>query len=176
MALKLKPFAEVLDIFKASNSKKKPKSFDGIHYAALSAWSFGNLNAWPSNPPVPTLLQIADPKDHGPDVLKKASALLQYANFGNAIGTWNAGGEARFASGKDWILANVSLVQEQASDDDDDEGCPGDSVDMLLAVWRLSDGWAAAVLDSNAEDFLMRLMGLDAWPTKWKTERVWYGE
>jgi len=163
MALKLRPFAEVLDVFKATAPKKKPKSFDGIHYAALSAWSFGNLNAWPSNPPIPTLLQIANPKDHGPDVLKKASALLQYANFGNAIGTWNAGGEARFASGKDWILANVSLTQEQAQD-------------MLLAVWRLSDGWAAAVLDSHAEDLLTRLIGLDAWPSKWKTERVWYGE
>jgi hypothetical protein len=179
MSFKLRPFSEVLALFKASNPKKKPKSFEGIHYAAQSAWSFGNLKQWPKSPPVTTLLQVDDPHRYDRDVLTKASALVSYANFGNAIGTWNAGGDARWVCGSGWILAEVELVQEQAGDDwgDDEGGGGGDYVDMLLAVWQLSDGWAAAVLETDKRGLAVSLMNLADWPSEgWQTERVWYGE
>lgn len=174
MPFQPRSFQAVLEDFKASNPKKTPKSYDGIHYAARTAWSFKNLSRWPSAPPVTTLAQVNDPRNHSEDVFKSAASLVRWGNFGNAIGTWNAGGQARFVhQGEDWILARVSLTQEQA----DDEEAPGDYVDYLLALWRLSDGWAAAVLSPGEQDLAVKLIGLDAWPEEgWKVEKVWFGE
>ena len=139
MSIPLRPFAEVLEVFRASEPKKKLKSFPGLHYAAEQAHSFGNLARWPSSGPVPTLVKVRDPRQHDEAVFSSAAALVGYANFGAAIGTWNARGAAEFVGGEGWILASVELRQEQA--DDGYEG-PGDEVSLLLAVWTLSDGWA----------------------------------
>lgn len=65
----------------------------------------------------------------------------------------------------------MELRQEQA--DDGYEG-PGDEVSLLLAVWTLSDGWAAA--HPGDTELATRLLGLTAWPEQgWKREGVWYG-
>lgn len=175
MPLAQRAFAEVLADFSASNPKKKPKSFDRTHYAAQAAWSFKNLSAWPSNPPVTSLYHMPDPTGHSEEVLRSAKALVDYAHFGTAIGTWNARGSGAWTGdGATWILASVSLTQEQA--DDGYEGA-GDAVDLLLAVWQLTDGWAAAVLRDTERDLALRLLGLDAWPDAgWQREDVWYGE
>lgn len=174
MSLPLRPFEDVLTIFRASNPKKKLKTYPNLHYAALEAHSFGNLARWPSNPPVSTLAKVRDPRDHDETLFQSAAALLRYANFGAAIGTWNAGGTAQWVGGEDWILASVDLTQEQA--DDGYEGS-GDYVSVILAVWRLEDGWAAAILRDTERALAAALLGLPGWPEQgWSAERVWYGE
>ncbi len=171
----LRSFSDVLAIFQASNPKKKLKSHAGLHYAAEIAWSFKSLKSWPTDPPVSALVKVRDPRDHDEDVLKGARALVSYANFGNAIGTWNSGGTGSYVCGEDWILAQVELTQEQA--DDDYEGGAGDYVSLILAVWRLSDGWAAAILRDDERALAASLLGLEAWPQEgWETEKVWFGE
>jgi hypothetical protein len=166
-------FSAVLERFKASNPTKKLKSFERVHYAALEAWSFKSLSSWPSNPPVTTLLKVRDPREHDEAVLRSAKSLVGYANFGNAIGTWNARGTGRWVGGADWILAQVGLTQEQAGD----EEASGDYVSLILAVWQLEDGWAAAVFRSDERELAMTLMGKAAWPEAgWQEEAVWYGE
>lgn len=174
MSLILRSFDDVLSAFRASNPKKKLKTFPNVHYAALSAHSFGNLAKWPSDPPVSALLQMRDPHDHDDKVFQSAAALVSYANFGSAIGTWNARGTGSWTGGEGWILASVDLTQEQA--DDDYEGS-GDYVSLILALWKLSNGWAAAVLRSDEQALAARLVGLDGWPEAgWQEEPVWYGE
>ena len=174
MSIPLRSLADVLAIFRATEPKKKLKSFPGLHYAALEAHSFGNLASWPRRPPVPVLASMRDPQEHDERVLQSAAALVSYANFGAAIGTWNASGSADWTGGDGWIIASVDLSQEQA--EDGYEG-PGDYVSLLLGLWRLSDGWAAAVLRSGERELMARLVGLEGWPEQgWKTEAVWYGE
>jgi hypothetical protein len=96
------------------------------------------------------------------------------------IGTWNAKGNATWACAPgDWIIAEVSLVQEQADDSDDGddgEGGGGDRVAMLLAVWRIEEGAAAAVLHREDRELLRTLIGLSAWPKLDQRSEVWYGE
>lgn len=167
-------FDDVLAVFRASKPKGKLKSFPDLHYDALAAYSFGDLSRWPKSPPVNTLVRPKSGFEVGSETLTSARALVEYAHFGNAIGTWNANGEAAFVRGEGWILATVDLTQEQA--DDGYEG-PGDFVGLLVALWQVSDGWAAAVLDQGARELAVRLLGLDAWPASgWQTESVWYGE
>lgn len=174
MTLPTRSFDDVLAIFRASSPKKKLKTFPELHYAAEMAYSFGDLAKWPRSPPVTTLARVRDPHQHDEKVLTSASALVGYANFGNAIGTWNANGTAAWVGGEGWILASVDLTQEQA--DDGYEGV-GDYVSLLLAVWRVRDGWAAAVLRSGEQELAAKLLGLEGWPADgWQTESVWYGE
>ena len=167
-------FDDVLAVFRASKPKKKLKSFPDVRYDAEATYSFGDLSQWPSDPPVNTLVRPGSGFEVGSETLTSARALVEYAHFGNAIGTWNANGEAAWVCGEGWILATVDLTQEQA--DDGYEG-PGDFVSMLVALWQLSDGWAAAVLDAGERDLAVKLLGLDAWPEGgWQNESVWYGE
>lgn len=174
MTLPTRSFDDVLAIFRATSPKKKLKTSTNLHYAAEIAYSFRDLSRWPSAPPVTTLARVRDPHEHDEKVLQSARALVSYANFGNAIGTWNSNGTAAWVGGEGWILADVELTQEQA--DDGYEGS-GDYVSLLLAVWRLSDGWAAAVLQSGERELAAKLLGLDGWPSEgWQTESVWYGE
>lgn len=175
MPFALRSFQDVLELFRATDPTKKPKSYPNVHYAAYEAWSFKSLKSWPRDPPVNMLARMPDPGAYDEDVMLTAKALVEYANFGNAIGTWNARGEASRARGEGWILAAVNLTQEQA--DEDGEDAPGNYVSLILAVWRLSDGWAAAVLRDTEHELAARLIGLDAWPAEgWVNEEVWFGE
>lgn len=167
-------FNETLEVFKASNPKKKLKSFDGVHPHGTAAYSFLNLKAWPSNPPLTALFHVGDVIDYSEGTLESADALLRFAGSGYTIGTWNSGGTGSWVKGgQDWALAVFDLTQEQAEDGESS----GDFVDGIVAVWRLTKGWAAAVLRSGEKDLAVALIGLEAWPeTGWQTERIWYGE
>ena len=59
---------------------------------------------------------------------------------------------------------------------DDGEGGGGDRVAMLLAVWRIEEGAAAAVLHREDRELLRTLIGLSAWPKLDQRSEVWYGE
>jgi hypothetical protein len=153
------------------------------HYDSVGAWSFDKINDWPSRPPLSVLYQMNNPLRHSKQVLDDPNKLLDYANF-SAIGTWNAKGSCNWQSSKGaWIIVDAELVQEQASDDDffDDEdgdgGYGGSHVDVIVALWKVEEGWAAAVWRPEDRDLLAKLMGLPGWPSKgWKTGQVWYGE
>ena len=71
-------------------------------------------------------------------------------------------------------------MQEQAEYDDEifgEEDGGGSYVDVIIALWKVEEGWAAAVWRPTDRDLLAQLMGLGAWPSKgWKKSNVWYGE
>jgi hypothetical protein len=83
-----------------------------------------------------------------------------------------------------WIIVDVELVQEQAEgqddyfdDEDGDGGGGGNYVDVVFALWKVEEGWAAAVWQPGDHDLLARLMGLPVWPSEgWQSCEVWYGE
>ncbi|HLT35919.1 MAG TPA: hypothetical protein VK034_06530 [Enhygromyxa sp.] len=155
-----------------------PTEFE--HYDTIAAWSFDPVGDWASDPPFAVLYQQRDPLGHSEKVLSDPKALVDYANFGGAIATWNANGHGRWAhSPGEWIVVEVELVQEQADDDDlgDFDGGGGDYVDVIFAVWKVSEGWAAAVWPPGERDLLAELIGLDGWPEQgWEGCEVWYGE
>src|SRR5690606_6455678 len=94
-----------------------PTEFE--HYDTIAAWSFDPVGDWASDPPFAVLYQQRDPLGHSEKVLSDPKALVDYANFGGAIATWNANGHGRWAhSPGEWIVVEVELVQEQADDDD----------------------------------------------------------
>jgi hypothetical protein len=153
------------------------------HYDSVGTWSFDKLGESPSRPPLSVLYQQRNPFGYSKQVLADPNALLDYANF-RAIGTWNARGSAEWLSSPDaWIIVDAELVQEQAEGHDDyfledDEGAyGGDYVDVIVALWKVEEGWAAAVWRPSDRDVLAKLMGLPGWPKKgWKSAQVWYGE
>ncbi len=159
-----------------------PEQFE--HYDTIGAWSYDPVGEWASSPPFSVLYQQRDPLGHSEEVLTNPNKLLDYANFGGAIATWNANGTGKWAhSPGEWIIVDVELVQEQADDDDDDYfddeegGGGGNYVSVIFALWKVSEGWAAAVWRPVERDTLVELIGLDEWPTEgWEDCRVWYGE
>ena len=174
----LRPFsAAVADLKKALPKLREQKP---QHYDAVTAFAVGDLAKWPQHPPIQSLYQMKSPLAYSDKVLTDAKTLVEYANFGSAIGTWNAKGTATWACAPgDWIIAEVSLVQEQADDSDDGddgEGGGGDRVAMLLAVWRIEEGAAASVLHREDRELLRTLIGLSAWPKLDQRSEVWYGE
>ena len=168
-----RPFsAAVADLKKALPKLREQKP---QHYDAATAFAVGDLAKWPQHPPIQSLYQMKSPLSYSDQVLTDAKTLVEYANFGSAIGTWNAKGTAAWTCAPgDWIIAEVSLVQEQA--DEDSEDGPGDRVDVLLAVWRIEEGAAAAVLHREDRELLRTLIGLSAWPKLDQRSEVWYGE
>lgn len=168
-----RPFQAALDAFRA----REPRAHEQTppHYDAAVAWAGKNLASWPKNPPLPSLYLMKNPDGYSGAVTTDARTLVEYANFGSAVGTWNAKGTARWACAPDeWIVADVSLVQEQA--DEDGEDAPGNYVDLLLAMWRVEEGWAAAILKSGDAAWMQELIGLAEWPSLGRHSEVWYGE
>jgi len=149
-----------------------PTEFE--HHATIAAWSFDRVGEWSDDPPFAVLYQQRDP---GETVLTDPKQLVEYANFGGAVATWNCKGEGRWAhSPGEWIIVDVELIQEQAEDDGFDEN-PGDVVDVIFALWKVSEGWAAAVWPASAPDLLAELIGFNGWPDSgWTGCEVWYGE
>jgi hypothetical protein len=175
MGFRVRPFQECVAAFAASSAKKKLKKQDGSHWDSKEAHAFKSLGSWPSSPPVTSLYLQDDPLSHSDDVLKDPKQLVEYCNF-KAVGTWNARGKARWlASDAPWILADVELTQEQAGDRD--EEASGDYIGVVFALWKVEEGYAAAVWDPGERDLLAKVMGLDAWPDAgWQDAEVWYGE
>jgi hypothetical protein len=87
------------------------------------------------------------------------------------VGTWNASGDGAWQSSKgEWIVAEASLLSEQADDFEPE-------IDVVFALWKVEEGWGTAVWRPAESDLLARLMGLPKWPKSgWKDCRVWFGE
>lgn len=163
-SFELRAWDEVVKAFRSTTRGVREQ--EAQHYDASTAFSAEDLDEWPDDAPLRSIYLMKS--DRG-DSIKDAKGLAEYSNFGNAIGIWNANGTARYAAlPKKWIVVELSLVQEQDED--------GDSVDLLLALWRVSEGWAAAVWECDEEDSLRKVIGLREWPTLSKSSAVWYGE
>ena len=177
MTFVLRPFARCLETFAASRPGEQLNEHPDGNYDTEKAYSFDDLSTWASDPPLTALYRQRDPLLHSKDVFTDPKMLLDYANFGNAIGTWNANGEARWQCSPDeWIIADVDLVQEQADDEWGDEG-GGDYVSVVFALWKVEDGYAAAVCRPNERPLLASVMGIGEWPSEgWQDAKVWYGE
>ncbi len=151
------------------------------HYDSIGTWSFDPVGTWASSPPYSVLYQQRNPFGYSKTVLSDPKSLVSYANFGGSIATWNAKGSGRWShSPGEWILVDVELVQEQAEGQDDwgdDESSGGNYVSVIFALWKVEEGWAAAVWESHHQALLAELIGLPAWPTQgWQDCEVWYGE
>src|SRR5262245_60699150 len=140
------------DVLKAYKKLGRVKRFDPQHYAALDSYSTHNLAKWPASPPLASIHRMKDPATHSAEVFRDPKKLVDYCNFGSAVGTWNAHGKAQWAAGDGWILADVELTQEQAEE--------GDSFDVIFALRALDDGWVAAVWPSGDGENLVKLLGL----------------
>lgn len=181
MTFVLRPFDQCVEAFRASSPDEELREQSPPeHYDALAAFSFANLKQWPTRPPLTSLYRMRDPLVHSGEVLNDPQRLVAYSNHGTAVGTWNANGTGQWAHEPGaWIVADVELVQEQVDEDDfyDEEGSGGDYVNVIFALWKVEDGWAAAVWRSGERDTLAKVMGFDAWPTAgWEPCKVWYGE
>ena len=86
----------------------------------------------------------------------------------------------RCPDGADWIVVDVELVQEQAEESDCGgcEGASGDYVSVVFAMWRVQEGFAAAVWNPGDHGTLALIMGFDPWAVSegWQPCSVWYGE
>jgi len=180
MAFKLRTFDQVLGALRASDPRGELKTGQGEHHDAQAAYSFVAVNEWSGDPPTPTLYRMGNPPGHSAKIFTDPRVFVDYANFGGAVATWNANGEGRWCADPDgnWIIVDVELVQEQAEQDPDYfDGDPGAYVYIVFALWRLADGYAAAVWTPDDTDTLARLIGLPTWPTEgWQQTTVWYGE
>lgn len=179
MSFALRPFDAALAALRATKPGAALHSGQGEHYDAEVAYSFESVGEWSHDPPVPTLYRMKNPLGYSDEILADPKVFVDYANFGGAVGTWNANGSGRWcASPGEWILVDVELVQEQAEQDPDYfEGDPGAYVYVVFALWRTSDGWAAAVWPPSDVDALAAIIGLDGWPAEgWQPATVWYGE
>jgi hypothetical protein len=153
-------------VLKAYRKLGRVKRFDPGHYAAIDAYSTGDLSKWPRSPPIASIYRMEDPARFSEKVFRDPEKLVDYCNF-SAVGTWNAHGKARWAAGDGWIVADVDLTQEQ------DEA--GNFISVIFALRVLDDGWAAAVWPSGDRQALMQVLGLK-WPARMKSAKVWYGE
>lgn len=179
MAFTIRSFTEAAQIMQAANPEVALRSDPAEHYASERAYSFAPLGEWSDDPPVSliSLQRIGD--DEARRLTGDPKALVEYGNFGGAIGTWNANGEGRWVGSPGaWILVDVELVQEQAAEDPDYfEDSPGSYVNLVFALWRVQEGWCCAVWRPAEDELLAMIMGLDAWPSEgWQATRVWYGE
>lgn len=87
----------------------------------------------------------------------------------DAIDTWNARVSGSFAAGDEWAVADLSFVQEQAED--------GDSLDLILALFRVEEGWVVAVWPGFQNKKVASVLGFDPWPTSsWTECEFWFGE
>lgn len=161
---------------RASNPDASLKTGVASHGDNEAAWSFGAIKGWPKSPPVSTLYKQKRPLKWSANVLKDPKKLVDYANF-EAVGTHNAKGKGRWLAADDqWIIVEVELRQEQF-DPDADEDFGGGQVSVVFALWRVTEGFAAAIWRRWDTITLAKVMGFDAWPTVgWADVDVWYGE
>ena len=163
---------------KPSPAKKpaKPKRLtkqDPVHYQSTEAWAWDSLAKFPKLGPVESLHLLPEVS---PSVgtLADGEALVQWANFGNAVGTWKARdreGQWACTPGA-WLIAMADL--SNSNDEDDDEwGSP--AVEVAFGCWKVAEGYAVAIMHNRqAATRLPPLLGV-AWPTTWETGELWYG-
>ncbi len=163
----------------ATKKKKGPAAEltkqKSTHGAGKEAWAWVSLEDWPSNPPVESLHLVSarppglgDAK-HGPSAKK----FMDWGNFGNAIGTWNARDrQGQWAGvGGQWLVVRAEL-----SRGDDEDGEDGEGVAVVIACWKVAEGYAVMITRPyQASERVAAVMGM-AWPASWQTESVWYGE
>jgi hypothetical protein len=174
-----RPFEDCIRIMRAANPEGELFSGVAEHHASELAVAYGELGQWSETPPVPLISAQRITDDEAIRLTQDPKALVAYANFGGAIGTWNANGDGRWnASPGAWIVVDVELIQEQAEADPDYFGdAPGAYVDVVFALWRIQGGWAAGVWSPADCEALAIIMGLEHWPRDgWQATRVWYGE
>ncbi|MBL8683548.1 MAG: hypothetical protein JNK05_30540 [Myxococcales bacterium] len=161
---------------KASTPDAKLNTGTTGEYGNEKAWSFGAIKGWPKSPPVSTLYKQKNPLSYSAEVMKNPKKLVSYACF-EAVGTHNAKGKGRWLAADDqWIIVEADLTQEQF-DPDADEDFGGGQVSVVFALWRVTEGFAAAVWRRWDTATLATIMGFDAWPTDgWADVDVWYGE
>lgn len=178
MSFTVRSIEDAVAALQATNPEQPLNQDKASHHDNVTAWSFGKVNGWPNNPPVSTLYQQKNPLRTAATVLTSPKSLVSYCNF-EAVGTWNSKGPARWlasANAGDWIIVLADLQQEQF-DPDADEDFGGGQVAVAFALWRVTEGYAAAVWNKWDTAGLAKVMGLDAWPTEgWAEATVWYGE
>jgi hypothetical protein len=175
MSISTRSFQQCVDDLQASRPEKKLLEQEPPNYDSIKAYAFGNLAEWPRNPPITSLHLQGDPLNHCSGVLSDPASLLDYLNCGNAVGIWNARGRATWQHENDqWIIADVDLGGGQGEDDGfDDEG----AVSVVFALWKVEEGYAAAIWRPDERAVLARVMGLETWPESgWQNAEVWYGE
>ena len=173
----VRPFEDSVKIMRAANPEGTLYSGVAEHHASELACSYEQLGIWSEAPPVSLISAQRITDEHATQLTRDPKALVEYSNFGGAIGTWNANGEGRWtASPGQWIVVDVELVQEQA-EQGGFEDAPGSYVDVVFALWRIQGGWASAVWSPADSEALAIIMGLDRWPREgWSATKVWYGE
>lgn len=175
-ALTLRPLATCLAAFEAlpphKSKAKKPRPVtrqDATHYASTGAWSRHDLSKFPSAGPLESLHRFEPARLSDIERLDDGPAFIRWANFGNAVGAWNAvDEEGRWqCEPGSWILALCELGR-----DDGD----GDTTDVAFACWRVEEGYAAMITPySDAEARITAVSGI-AWPETFHEARLWYGE
>ena len=173
----VRPFEDSVQIMRAAHPDGILYSGVADHHASELACSYGELGVWSEEPPMSLISAQRISEEEAVRLTADPKALVDYANFGGAVGTWNANGEGRWsASEGQWIVVDVELVQEQAEDSGLDDG-PGSYVDVIFALWRIQGGWACGVWSPRDSEALAIIMGLDRWPREgWLATKVWYGE
>lgn len=178
MSFNVRSIQAAVAALQATRPEQPLNSGKAEHHDNAMAWSFGKLKGWPSSPPVSTLYQQNNPLRTSAKVLSAPKSLVDYCNF-EAVGTWNAKGHGRWLASPnegDWIIVLADLQQEQF-DPDADEDFGGGQVAVAFALWRVTEGYAAAVWNKWDTATLASLIGLDAWPAEgWADVSVWYGE
>ncbi|MDC0716162.1 hypothetical protein [Nannocystis bainbridge] len=177
MSFVVRPFAaclaafEALEPLKTRAKKHRPVTRqDAAHYASSGAWSRHDLSKFPKSGPQESLHQFADLEFSGITELDDGPRFVQWANFGNAVGTWNAvddDGSWQCVPGA-WIVALCELGR-----DDDDFG---NTLDVAFACWRVEDGYAVMITPYGGAATRIPAVSGIPWPEAFKESRLWYGE
>jgi hypothetical protein len=165
----IRPFADCVAAFRAVAPSKLKKQASP-HYAGTEAWAWDDLEEWPERPPIESLHLVPDAPS---DVLEAPQGFLDWANFGNAVGTWNVTDEEALWKGspKCWILLLLELSREEDWEH-------GGGVDLVMACWRVEEGVAVGIteLTDAGRARLLPVMGLASWPDDFEPASLWYGE
>lgn len=175
MAFTPRPIDDCVAAFRAWRPDQSLREQSAQHYDAVTAWSFSDLRELPDAPPLTSLYRMGDPSSHSAEVLTNPKSFADYCSgFQPAVGLWNANGSGRWVhGGTDWILLDVELADGQGDDEWGDDG----GVAVVFGLWKIEEGWAAAVFSPDEKQHLTRVMGLDAWPSEgWEACDVWFGE
>ncbi len=179
MPFSIRPFAECLAAFEALEPRKKTKKpgpvtkQDATHYDSTGAWSRHDLSTFPSRGPLESLHRFEGLRDTGIGPLDDGPKLVQWANFGNAVGTWNAyDEEGRWQCDPGaWVVALCELGRN---------GDDGYTIDVAFACWRVEDGYAVMITPWKPpySDVMTRIVAVSgiAWPETFTEARLWYGE
>ena len=131
----------------------------------------GGSDSWPKRPPIESLHLLSRIED---GALEDGAQFVSRANFGNAVGTWNAPDPSGAYAAKpgEWIIVQADLGRHEDDDDDDD------TVAVTFACWKVSDGYAVAITPMAQASVRVPIISGIPWPADddWKQQALWYGE